>query len=229
MRLISACFSLILLVSSLIPVQGFAQSPVEIKEVTGGQINEALAKTVPIRFLPSHPLYLLITLKESITRFFKPSSAERSEFDFILSGKRLKETYMLIEAGELDAALENLNRYNSRIGKMIEQLEKARSQNQDIGKQIAFISESLKNHEIFLIYFLRENDELKQDVIGAVESFKSAVLTINAVNPGIKDRFTILLITNESSEENSNVSPSPNISPSLNEASPSFKPKRIIL
>ena len=136
---------------------------------------------------------------------------------------------MLIEAGELDAALENLNRYNSRIGKMIEQLEKARSQNQDIGKQIAFISESLKNHEIFLIYFLRENDELKQDVIGAVESFKSAVLTINAVNPGIKDRFTILLITNESSEENSNVSPSPNISPSLNEASPSFKPKRIIL
>src|SRR3990167_9440494 len=194
MRLISACFSLILLVSSLIPVQGFAQSPVEIKEVTGGQINEALAKTVPIRFLPSHPLYFLITLKESITRFFKPSSAERSEFDFILSGKRLKETYMLIEAGELDAALENL-----------------------------------KNHEIFLIYFLRENDELKQDVIGAVESFKSAVLTINAVNPGIKDRFTILLITNESSEENSNVSPSPNISPSLNEASPSFKPKRIIL
>src|SRR3989344_520218 len=216
MRLISACFSLILLVSSLIPVQGFAQSPVEIKEVTGGQINEALAKTVPIRFLPSHPLYFLITLKESITRFFKPSSAERSEFDFILSGKRLKETYMLIEAGELDAALENLNRYNSRIGKMIEQLEKARSQNQDIGKQIAFISESLKNHEIFLIYFLRENDELKQDVI-------------DAVNPGIKDRFTILLITNESSEENSNVSPSPNISPSLNEASPSFKHKRIIL
>lgn len=229
MKLLSACTALFLLVSILVvPFNGNAQSLADIKDVTGGQINEATLQTVPIRFLPNHPLYFLIRVKESFARFFKPSASERAEFDFILSGKRLKESYMLSANGDLVEAGKNLNRYSSRLGKMGEQIEKARSQNQDIAKQVDLISEGLKNHETFLAY-LSNKEGTGAEVKGAISAFKEAVLTINVLRPGIKDRFKILLISDDKLNTNpATVSPESSELPVGIEATSSILPKRII-
>ena len=228
MQLISACLSFILLVSSLFPVSTIAQSNGEIENVSGGQIDEAVAQTVPTRFLPNQPLYFLITLKESVTRFFKPSARERAEFDFIISGKRLKETYMLSKNNNLNEARKNLNRYVSRLNKMRTQIEKARTQNQDIAKQIDVISEGFESHKTFLIYFLGKNDTFGQELMNSVEAFDEAVRAIDIIKPGIADRFQILSVSEKDDGSNLNQTNDSQISPILNEATPSFNPRRII-
>src|SRR3989344_8657397 len=132
MKLFSVCLIFIFLF--LLPAPAAIGSirahsdEVSTPKVTAGQVDEALLKTVPIRFLPSPPLYFLIIVKESITRFFKPSAAERFEFDFVLSSKRLKETHFLLNERETNKAYDNLLRYTKRLGKMAEELKKARSQ-----------------------------------------------------------------------------------------------------
>src|SRR3989344_865601 len=194
---------------------------VSTPKVTAGQVDEALLKTVPIRFLPSHPLYFLITVKESITRFFKPSAAERFEFDFILSGKRLKETHSLLNAKELDKAGDNLSRYTKRLRKMVEELEKARSQNQDIAGRLGRVSDGFKNHEILLVYFLGQDENLGQNLESAISEFKNAVSSIDKINPGLKDRYKLLDGFNVESEEKI-IMPSPTISPLSSEATPSL-------
>ena len=228
MQLISACLSFILLVTSLFPVSTIAQSNGEIGKVSGGQINEAVEQTMPTRFLPNQPLYFLITLKESVTRFFKPSAAERAQFDFILSGKRLKESYLLSKNNNLNEARKNLNRYVSRLNKMRTQIEKARSQNQDIAKQIDVISEGFESHKTFLIYFLGENNAFGQELMSSVDAFDEAVQAIDIIKPGIADRFQILSVSGEGDEGDLNQTNNSQISPPLNEASPSFNPRRII-
>ncbi len=206
----------------------FAQSRVEIENVSGGQIDEAVAQTVPTRFLPNQPLYFLITIKESVTRFFKPSAAERAEFDFILSGKRLKESYLLSKNNNLNEARKNLNRYVSRLNKMRGQIEKARTQNQDIAKQIDVISEGFESHKTFLIYFLEKHDTFGQELMDSVEAFDEAVGAIDIIKPGIADRFQILSVSVKDDDANLDRSNDTQLSPILNEASPSFNPRRII-
>jgi len=228
MRIISACLSFILLVSILI-FPTAAQSAIELEKLTGGQIDEALLQTVPIRFLPNHPLYFLITIKESVTRFLKPSSAARLEFDFILSGKRLKESYLLISNEALDEAQKNLIRYDKRLNKMVEQLEKARSQNQDIASQIGVISDGFKSHETLLIYFLQRKEEFAETIENSLTAFEDAVNSVDIINPGVKDRFRILIL--RKSERNNNIESSPgsDIDPLPVESTPSYSPRRIIL
>ncbi len=222
------CLIIFLLVFSNFGGTLFAQESTSTAQVSEGQVDEALLKTVPIRFLPSHPLYFLITIKENVSRFFKPSAAQRAEFDFILSGKRLKETHMLMEENDFDKASKNLARYSKRLGKMIEQIEKARAQNQDIAKIVGVIADGFKHHEVFLISFSEDSMQLGSSLGVAIDRFEEAVLSVNRLNPGIKDRFKILQTMDVQDRESS---PSPSVeseSTQLIEATPSVRPRRII-
>lgn len=227
MKIISTCLVVLYLFFSISFGTIFAQESTPSAKVTGGQIDEAIQKIVPIRFLPSHPLYFLITVKESITRFFKPSAAERFEFDFILSSKRLKETHSLLNEGKVNKAYANLSRYTKRLGKMVEELKKARSQNQDIAGRLGRVSDGFKNHEILLASFLKYDQELGQNLETAIESFKNAVGAVDKINPGIKDRYKLLDGFDLKSREEI-IMPSPTISPESSEATPSLRPRRII-
>lgn len=224
MKILLACFTLIFWAASLVfTLSVGAQESTAGAKVGATQAEETAAKLVPVRFLPDHPLYFLITAKETVTRFLKPSAAQRFEFDFVLSGKRLKETHMLITEGMFGDARKNLGRYQERLDKMTYQLEKARSQNQDISKQIGAVSDSFKNHEIMLAYFMDKGASLSPELDSAINGFLSAVWAVDKINPGIKDRYRLL-----------NKSPLPEPSPlesgqiNLFESSPSAKPKRII-
>lgn len=225
MRIFSVCLIFFLLIFPIFPKVLIAQEATEVAHVTQGQINEALIKTVPLRFLPDHPLYYLITVKESISRFFQPSAARRADFDFILSGKRLKESYLLSSINQKGVS-NNLRRYSIRLLKMIEQFKKAKSQNQQLEKVTDDISAGLVDHDILLLAIGSKEIENDFNYIKALESFEKAVFEIEKYNPGVKGRFRI--IRDREAEKLKEFSMSVELDSSLLEATPSVNPRRII-
>ena len=229
-----ACLlSFLLLIFSLInPLTSSAHKEYSFPEATDGQINEALTRLVPIRFLPDQPLYSLITLKEIVNRAFQPSSAKRAQFDLVLSGKRIKETYLLMGQGDIKSASKNLKRYQSRLLLLNEQFNKARSQNQDVVVLVDLVAENLRDHET-LFGAIAKKWKLEEDGFSfddnfeaAISQFSNTVVLIDEVKPGLKDRFKTI-IGNQQSGDNIIVAPSPDDS-NFKIASPSGKPKRVI-
>lgn len=152
-------------------------------------------KTVPVRFLPSSPLHLLISTKETFARIFKPSAVRRAEFDFVLSGKRLKEAYLLSKAGDFKGASKTLDAYSERSKKMTKQIAKARSQNQDLAKLTGTIADDLRAHEI-LLSAIYKSESLADDAYSfqsnfqkAYEGFVGMIEAVDEIMPGVRDRF----------------------------------------
>lgn len=229
MRIVSVCLIFILLFF-LIPLKVFSFNDYKFAPATEGQVNEALQKIVPVRFLISNPLYLTISLKEIITRFFQPSASKKAEFDMILSGKRIKETYLLLLRGDVKNSSKSLALYSNRLEKMVAQLEKARSQNQEVASLVGLMAENLRLQETLLsaisekIKTLEDSYSYSDNFAMALSSYTKAVMALDNVRPGIKDRFS--LTKNYEATPEAVSSPSP--SPFFQEASSSVRPKRII-
>src|SRR3990167_9060586 len=100
MRIVSACLIALFFLAFFANVS-HAQLKDSFPQATDGEINEAVEKLAHVRILPSNPLHFFISLKENITRFFNASSVKRAEFDLTLSGKRLKEAYLLTEKNDV--------------------------------------------------------------------------------------------------------------------------------
>src|SRR3990167_10406423 len=132
MRLLLACFIFVIFLANSFLTPAGANTNYNLPQVTGGQIDEALLKTVPLRFWPSSPFYFVISLKESFSRFFKPSTVRKAEFDFVLSSKRLKEAYLLLEKNDVKNSSIAVSKYGQRAQTVASELEKAKVQNQDV-------------------------------------------------------------------------------------------------
>lgn len=196
----------------------FAQG-YDFNAVRDDQVPEALLKTVPIRLLPSNPLHFLISAKETIERIFKPSAARRAEMDFILCGKRLREAYLLAESGDLQNSKSALDAYGVRSTKMVEQIAKAKGQNQDVTTLAAPIVDALSAHEVLLSAL---NKKIKgSEFDQAFSGFAKMVNAVDQIKPGVADRFTSIKPVATSTPE-----PSPG--PPTLESSPSVRPRRII-
>lgn len=229
-----ACLAILLLFFSLFfsfKTATYAHTQYNFPKVSEGQVNEALEKLVPLRFLPSHPLYFLITAKESLLRFFQPSSAARTQFDLVLSGKRIKEAYLTANAGDFKNSRRALENYRGRLEKLVWQFEKARSQNQEVVPLADRIAEGLKDHEIMLAAIDKkwqgQEDayDFDSNFADAVSGFSNAALAIDNVKPGLKNRFMIVV-----EKESKNIIP-PSVTPPddfVIESSPSRRPRRII-
>ncbi len=228
MRIISACLlSLMLLFSPLTNVFGHGQQ-FSFPKASEGQIQEAEARLVPLRFLPSHPLHFLILTKETLQRFLQPSAAARAGFDLVLAGKRIKEAYLLTQSGDFENASHGLFNYSKRLDKLVFQFEKARSQNQEVVPLADRIAEGLKDHET-LLSAINQKWQGQEDaydfdtnLAGAVSAFSKMALAIDNVRPGLKDRF--MLVVDKGTDDVI----LPYVSPPVLEASPSGKPRRII-
>jgi hypothetical protein len=231
MRYFLACLLVILLLVNVSPV--LAGEMNKMPEPSAGQINEALNNLTPVRFLPNNPLYFLIRGKEMISRFFQPSFRERAQFDYAISSKRLKEAYLLYDRGDLGKTPSELSSYTATLGRIEGQLEKARSQNQDITVIVDRISDNLKYQEVILLVFKNLKDqnqfELKDRVGGASNSFNDFVLYLDKIKPGVRNRFQ-LIDTGESDLKALEINKSrmdTNQNP-MGESSAQAKPRKII-
>lgn len=225
MRLILAC--LVITVFFLTPSTSFAESIND--DVTGGQINEAVANIASARFLPPNPLYYGIRFKELVSRFFTSSSVKRGEFDFLIASKRLKEGYLVHGRGDEDGVEMLLNSYGNSLSKSVDQLKKARSQNQEIVPAVDKIVEGLKYHEVFLLALARESEgtDYSMAVEAGISDFRQYVEELDKIKPGAKSRFRLSSTNGTTSEGRQKHFPTP--SPSLlSEPSSSARPNRFI-
>jgi hypothetical protein len=197
--------------------------------VTGAQVDEALANTTHVRFLPPNPLYYLTRVKEIFGRFFSSSSVERAEFDFLMSSKRLKEAYLLSKQDRINLARDVLYDYDKSTKSSIAQLNKARSQNQEILPAVDEIIGKLKYHETLIKYLATEVEHESGE--SAISSFKNYVYELERLKPDIKNRFDL---AKEDNEDNSGdriqmQSPSPAATPNFTfETTGGARPKRIL-
>ena len=197
MRIVQACL-IALFFLAFFANGSLAQAHSSFPQVTDGQMNEAVEKLPHVRFLPSNPLHFFISVKENITRFFNASSIKRAEFDLALSGKRLKEAYLLTEKNDVKNASKALFKYSKRLEKLREQMEKAKIQNQVVVELSEKIADNLVMHERFL-YAISQKSESYQNSYNFAGNFQKAenefmetVLAIDNVKPGLKDRFPYL-------------------------------------
>ena len=98
-------------------------------EFDQGKIDEALNNLSPVNKLPGEMFYFLISAKEATQRFFKSTPVERASFDVMLSGKRLKEAYLLAKNGKYNKVSESLKRYNQKVDDIFKQLAKIEKRN----------------------------------------------------------------------------------------------------
>ena len=220
---------ILFLIGLLIPTAVIAHGDNQYPNPTGGEINKALEVLTTGRILPGSPLYFLIASKEFFSRLFQPSAAQRAEFDFVLAGKRLKEAYLTFEKGKDKIASDNLIKYQKRLTIMLKQLKRARSQNQDITKQIDKISDDFAYHQTLLLAISSRNDDMSGNVDFAINGFLDALEEVDKIDPGIKDRYKIFK-TIKNDESNPIIEPefSPIISNFPEVSTPSAKPRRII-
>ncbi len=231
MRYFFVCVIVTLLILGVFPGRTLAVD--KLPEVTEGQTNEALNNLTPVRFLPNNPLYYLIRGKEIISRLFQPSFRERAHFDYTIASKRLKEAYLLAKRGDLRKVGKALDSYIKTQGKIKGQLEKARSQNQDITVMVDKISDNLRFQEIILSALgnLKDLDNFNygRKSEDALVSFGDFILYLEKIKPGVKSRFQVF-----SSDEPGLKTPEIDIkessesSSTTNESSTQAKPRRII-
>lgn len=228
-RVLVCLVSFLLLIFSQKSVSAFDQ--IEFPQASEGQINEALSKIVPLRIIPSSPFYFLISGKETVLRAFQPSSAKRTEFDMTLSGKRLKESYLLVANGDIKNASFNMIRYGDKLREMNVGLDRAKSQNQDIANLIGEIAENLKSQEVLFFAIGKRTEGLgdgynfRENYNKAATSFIDGVNALNNFRPGIRDRFKSATGTAAPQENLFNSAPK---TPGFIEASPSVVPRKII-
>jgi len=197
MRIVSACLTALFFLAFFANI-AFTQVPSSFPEATEGQISEAVEKLPHIRILPPNPLHFFISIKENITRFFNASSVKRAEFDLSLSGKRLKEAYLLTEKNDVKNASKALSQYSNRLEKLIEQMEKAGSQNQDVLELSEKIADQLALQERLLYAISQKSQDYQNsynfddNLKRAKNEFKKTVSAIDNIKPGLKDRFPYL-------------------------------------
>ncbi|OGD89569.1 hypothetical protein A3I53_04180 [Candidatus Curtissbacteria bacterium RIFCSPLOWO2_02_FULL_40_13b] len=238
MRVFSACPFKIIVVLFLfglfwIPKPVFAHTEYNFPKASDAKVAEALQKTIPLRFLPNHPLYSVLRIKEFTSRLFQPSSAKRAEFDFLLSTKRIKESYLMIEKNDAKHASKSLKSYSRQLEKMLVNIEKARSQNQEVVPLVARMAEEFRYHEILLASIIAkwelagDSYNFDDNLSNAVDTFTKAILTINNIQPGLKDRFPSVSATESAVSSEATVSPQPNM-PDTFQSTPGTRPRRII-
>lgn len=212
------CILLFLTLSSFTPVYGINTQ----LNVSDGQVNEALANMPHVRFLPGNPLYCLIRAKEHFSRFFTDSAVERAEFDYMISSKRLNEIYKLYQQNRIDGVQSLVVSYKESTVKSLNQLSKARSQNQEIMPTVDEIVNGLSYQEVLLIKMSGESE-----ANSAIDYFENYIDELEKLKPGVKGRFK--LINAESSKANDVEEPSDKSSPTITiEPTASARPKRII-
>ncbi|MCR4324811.1 MAG: DUF5667 domain-containing protein [Candidatus Curtissbacteria bacterium] len=231
-KTVSACL-LALFIFFIGTPTSFARTEYNFRGESQGQANGAIEKIVPIRFLPSHPFYFSIRIKEVISRFFQPSAAKKTEFDLQLSGKRIKEAYLEMENGNLQQASKSLSDYTKRLDKMGNEFEKARSQNQSVASLSDKAADDLRLHET-LLDGIHQKFMTMDDGFGFDENFEAAlaahvrvIMIIDNVKPGVRDRFVTPTFFETQQEHKVEPSPTPNDAV-LFQSTPGAKPKRII-
>lgn len=118
------------------------------------ELQDAIVKLSPVRFLPGHTVYIFVGLKEKVQRLFKPSAKDKAHFDTVLSGKRIKEAYLLAEKKDYKRARKAIERYGKRMDSLEKSLSSAQNQGQDVVTTVDLLADHLGKHQDLMAQIL---------------------------------------------------------------------------
>jgi hypothetical protein len=161
-----------------------------------GQVEEHLPRLSPIKFLPDHPFYFLITWKENAQRLLKADSARKAHFDTILAGKRIKETYLLTKKGNLKTSLETVKRYGNQMERLEKELTNAQKQGADVITILDLLADNLFRHQDLMAQIAvdvpnDQRDEFLKELNRANEKLISVAKLLEKVRPDRAQRLIL--------------------------------------
>jgi len=172
----------LLLAILALPQTAFADPP------TQAQVNEALLQLPHIRIMPDNPFYFAVLVKEKISWLVCPNPAKKAQFDLTSSGKRLKETYLLVQKNNFKNSKKTLSSYQKTLEKMTEELVKAKKQSQDIVQLLDKTQNSFLAQKIILSQ-LYAQDEVKtqmgNEILAAQKSLIESAKKLGELKPDI--------------------------------------------
>ncbi|HEY5600891.1 MAG TPA: DUF5667 domain-containing protein [Patescibacteria group bacterium] len=151
-------------------------------EVDQSQIDFAFVRLSPIRYLPNHPLYPLISAKEKIQHVFKSDQIKKANFDMLLSEKRIKEAYLLNQNRKYDKAEQQLENYTKTLDKFQTTAQKAKDLNMNMRNLSLKSVESLSYQRPMILSL--EDYPQAQD---AHKKFEEVVEFLKKESPEIED------------------------------------------
>lgn len=113
----------------------------------------------PISHLPGSPIYSLVLIKEDMEEAFKPNELEKIKWKIIISNKRLKEAYILMNNKEKDAAADNIFAYISSLEDIKNSIIKLKSR-EDMPVPTIYIENNLTTQQKILTYFYNSGMEI---------------------------------------------------------------------
>lgn len=163
---------------------GFAQTRLPTPEAAGNggqnlpkvepyEIDESLVRLSPIRFLPDHPLYFVITVKEKFDHFAKSNKAKKALFDTHLAGKKIKESYLLVQKNNFEKAGQTLKNYQKINQRLREELRDAQNQGSPVFETEMLMADNLERHLKIIIVLASQSTNVSflnflQESVGEV-------------------------------------------------------------
>ncbi len=128
-------------------------------DINSDDISLTVDSFAPISHLPGSPIYSLVLIKEDMEEAFKPNELEKIKWKIIISNKRLKEAYILMNNKQQEAAENNIFAYISSLEEIKNSITKLKSR-EDMPVPTIYIENNLTTQQKILTYFYNSGMEI---------------------------------------------------------------------
>ncbi len=124
--------------------------------------------------LPDNPLYILKAIRDNVINFFITDPLKKSEYDLLMSDKRLVSAKMLVDKGEYQLAITTLSKAGNYFDEAIGLASTAKQQGEDTSSLLDKLYRASQKHQQ-VIY------DMEQKTTGGIK-YNLELLQVRAKN-----------------------------------------------
>lgn len=144
-------------------------------DVNNDEVRLIVDSFAPISYLPDSILYPLVLIKEDFEEALKPNQLEKIKWKIIISNKRLKEAYTLLEQNKIEPASNNILAYISSLEAIKESIDKLKTRG-DMPVPVIDLENNLTTQQKILTVFYNRGIEMSSS-----NALKSNINLINQI------------------------------------------------
>ena len=144
-------------------------------DINTDEVKMIIDSLAPVSHLPDSVLYPLILIKEDFEEALKPNQLEKIKWKLVISNKRLKEAYLLVEQNKIESASNNILAYISSLEAIKDSINKLKTRG-DMPVPVIDLENNLTTQQKILATFYNRGMEMSSS-----NALKSNVELINEV------------------------------------------------
>ncbi len=144
-------------------------------DINTDEVKMIVDSFAPVSHLPDSVLYPLILIKEDFEEALKPNQLEKIKWKLVISNKRLKEAYLLVEQNKIESASNNILAYISSLEAIKDSINKLKTRG-DMPVPVIDLENNLTTQQKILATFYNRGMEMSSS-----NALKSNVELINEV------------------------------------------------